>query len=74
MSRESVDEKARRYLAKGRLPIEYAHAETVPASARWSDAVYRVGYAGGVWTDDCRAHGRCAHLVAVGLVAPKRAT
>ena len=73
MSRESVDAKARRYLAEGRVTVEYADAETVHATARGSDAVYLAGFSGGVWACDCPARGRCAHLVAVGLVATRRA-
>jgi uncharacterized Zn finger protein len=66
MTRETIDEKARRYLKGGRVTIEYADADTVRASARGSDAVYFVGYSGGVSRCDCPARGRCAHLVAVG--------
>lgn len=42
VSRESVEEKARRYLAEGRVAVELADAATVHATARGSDAVYRV--------------------------------
>jgi hypothetical protein len=38
------------------------------------DAVYRIGHGGCVWACECPARGRCAHLVAVELVAPRRAT
>jgi len=71
--RETIAEKALRYLGEGRVAVEYADGETVRATARGSDAVYRVGFSGGVWACDCPARGRCAHLVAVGLVAPRRA-
>ena len=73
MSRESIDVKARRYLVEGRLSIEHADAETVRALARGSDAVYLVGCGDGLWACSCSARGRCAHLFAVGLVAPRRA-
>ena len=53
MSRESMNVKARCYLVDGRLSIEHADAETVRASVRGSDAVYLVGYCGGVWA--CKA-------------------
>ena len=46
MTRESVEEKARRYLAEGRVAVELADAATVHATARGSDAVYRVGFSG----------------------------
>ena len=72
--RETIDAKARRYLAEGRVTVEYADSGTVRASCRGSVAVYRVGFGGGVWRCDCPARGRCAHLVAVGLVATRRAT
>ena len=65
--------KARCYLVDGRLSIEHADAEAVRASACGSDAVYLVGYGGGVCSCNCPARDRCAHLVAVGLVAPRRA-
>lgn len=71
--RESVDEKARPYLAEGWVAVEHADSGTVRASCRGSDVVCRVGFGGGVWRCECPARGRCAHLVAVGLVAPRPA-
>ena len=59
--RESVDEKARRYLGEGRGTVDYADTYTVRATARASDAVYRVGFGGGACANDCPAWGHCAH-------------
>jgi hypothetical protein len=70
--RESVDAKARRYLGEARVKVDYAETFAVRATARGGAAVYRVSYTGGSWSCDCPARGRCAHLAAVGLIAPRR--
>jgi hypothetical protein len=68
MTREAADAKARRYLVEGRLIVPAAGPGHVDASVRGDSQVYRVGYRpGGCWCS-CPARGRCAHLLALGLV------
>lgn len=68
MSRESAEAKASRYLSQGRLIISRVAPGEVDATCRGDGAVYRVGYRRGQWFCDCPARGRCAHLLALGLV------
>ena len=69
MTRENAEEKGKRYLLEGRVTIAQALAERVVATVR-SDAgaIYEVTHRRGGWACTCPARGRCAHLVAVGLI------
>lgn len=68
MSRESADEKGRRYLTEGRLTLEHVDAGFVHATCRGGGAVYVLGWNGDAWWCGCAARGRCSHLVALQLV------
>ena len=74
MARENAEAKGRRYLAEGRLELVRVDFDTerpVPIAAlcRGDGREYRLLYrAGDGWSCDCEARGRCAHLVALGLV------
>jgi hypothetical protein len=71
-ARESVDQKARRYLAEGRLQVLEVGPAIVRATCRGDGAVYRLGWWRGRWGCQCPASGQfrasCAHLVALRLV------
>lgn len=73
MSRESAAAKAARYLSEARLTVLRVTDGEVDAVARGDGAVYELGYRRGEWFCPCPARGRCAHLLALGLVvAPSR--
>lgn len=68
--RESVDRKARRYLAEGRLRVLSEDVGAVTATCRGGGATtYRLGRDRGGWWCTCPARGRCSHLTALALVA-----
>ena len=66
--RESVEEKARRYLAEGRVVVELVSEDEICARCRGGGAIYKLGLEGGEWFCSCPARGRCAHLLALQLV------
>jgi uncharacterized Zn finger protein len=68
VSRENVSAKGRRYLAEGRLVITRVEGRSIRAGCRGDGAVYLLGHGARGWFCDCPARGRCAHLVALGLV------
>lgn len=69
MTRETVDAKARRYLAEGRLVVVHVDARGARARCRGSGAVYDLEVSGGEWSCSCPARvQRCAHLLALALV------
>lgn len=68
MNKESVTAKAHRYLTEGRVIVSIAAPGTVSAAVRGDAEVYHVAYERGGWHCSCPARGRCAHLLAVGLV------
>ena len=68
MTRESADVKGRRYVAEGRLCVREVTGDRISATCRGDGAVYRLRVEGPLWSCTCPAHGRCAHLYAVGLV------
>lgn len=73
--RESAEEKGRRYILEGRLNVFSVREGFVVATCLGADGdLYRLG--GGPdekrWCT-CPAKGRCAHLVALGLVVRKPA-
>lgn len=73
MTRESAAAKAARYLSEARLTVLRVVPGEVDATCRGDGAVYAVTYRRGGWHCTCEARGRCAHLLALGLVvAPSR--
>jgi uncharacterized Zn finger protein len=66
--RETVQDKAKRYLTEGRVIVDRVADGVVRARVRGAGAVHHVGYDHARWACDCPARGRCAHLLAVGLV------
>jgi uncharacterized Zn finger protein len=66
--RESVDDKAKRYLAEGRVLVERVADDEVSATVRGGGDLYRVSHQRGGWDCSCPARTRCAHLVAVGRI------
>lgn len=68
MLRENVEAKGRRYLVEGRCLVEQVTGSDVVATVRGDGAVHTVRHQRGGWSCDCPAHGRCAHLIAVGLI------
>jgi hypothetical protein len=68
--RESVERKAERYLAERRLTIDVVSAGLIAATCRSDGVAYSVGWTPSAgWTCSCPARGRCAHLLALKLVA-----
>lgn len=69
-TRENAAEKARRYLAEGRLLVLKVdeRAGVVAAECRGDGMTYACGYAQNDWYCTCEARGRCSHLLALGLV------
>ena len=74
MSRETVAEKAKRYLCEGRLIVVGVDDDWVRATCRGSGEVYELGHAPGRgWWCSCPAKtARCAHLVALQSVTVRR--
>ena len=68
MSKETVVDKAHRYLVEGRVIVLVAAPGRVIATVRGDAEVHQVAYERGGWRCSCPARGRCAHLLAVGLV------
>jgi hypothetical protein len=72
VSRETIEQKAGRYLLDGRLEVTYVRESPLRVSARCrgSDGhVYSVGRDGSGWFCSCPARvARCAHVVALQLV------
>ena len=66
--RENAADKARRYLTEGRVTITAVKGPRVVAFVRGDGAVWRCEVHGSDWVCACPAKGRCAHLIAVGLV------
>ena len=67
-SRESVEAKARRYLAEGRLEVVLVADDEIEATCRGATGDYLLGWHG-AWHCSCPAYTEgCAHLVALRLV------
>jgi hypothetical protein len=68
--RENASEKGRRYVSEGRLVIRQLDEEggVVVADCRGDGAIYSLGFDDRGWWCSCEARGRCAHLIALGLV------
>jgi uncharacterized Zn finger protein len=67
---ENAHAKGRRYASEGRLTIRELdeHAGIVMGDCRGDGATYVVGRDESGWFCSCPARGRCAHMIAVGLV------
>jgi uncharacterized Zn finger protein len=69
MPRENAAQKARRYLAEGRLQVIEVRPERIAALCRGDGATYRLSWHRGRWSCTCPAlTDRCAHLAALRLV------
>jgi len=72
VSRESIQDKGRRYLTEGRLMIEKVDPDTgwVIATCRGTDALYHLGFDPTVkqWRCGCPARGACAHIYSLRSV------
>jgi uncharacterized Zn finger protein len=75
-ARETVESKARRYLAEGRLVVLQVDGDSIAAECRGAGEVYRLGHRtgrrGGWWWCSCPAKGHCCHLAALQLVTAVR--
>jgi len=75
-ARESIDAKAARYLAEGRLVVLRVDGDLVEAQCRGAGEVYELGHRpgrrGGWWWCSCPARGRCCHVSALQLVTAVR--
>lgn len=73
VSRETVEQKARRYLTEGRLWVRAADAERIRAVCRGDGEYYTLGFEPSqAWTCNCPAtNDRCCHLTALRLVTAK---
>ncbi len=74
VGRENSEGKGRRYLLEGRLEVELVDGRRVIASCRGAGDIYKLGFdpRARAWRCACPARGRCAHLVALGLVVTRR--
>lgn len=71
--RENAAAKARRYLTEGRVVVEIAARAGVLALVRGDGAHHRVSHTPSQgWACTCPARGRCAHLLAVGLIVSRQ--
>ncbi|HEX4519219.1 MAG TPA: hypothetical protein VH063_06520 [Gaiellaceae bacterium] len=66
MPRETIEAKAMRYLAEGRLYVHTVRPGEVAATCRGNDR-YRLGWNGSWWCN-CPARIHCAHIFALQLV------
>jgi uncharacterized Zn finger protein len=68
-SRESAEQKGRRYAAEGRLVVLQIDASSIRARCRGAGRIYSLGWteANG-WHCSCEARTRCAHVRALMLV------
>jgi len=76
MPRETLEAKALRLLAEGRLRVVLVDGQRIEARVRGSEADHSVGYQRGGWWCDCEAHRfgrRCSHLAALQLVTVRPA-
>ena len=69
MSRENAAAKGRRYLTEGRLLLTRVDELRIEAVCRGGGESYQLGFVSGRWRCSCPARSRCAHLVALQLVA-----
>lgn len=73
MSRETVPEKALRYLGDGRLKLKHVSDKLIVANCEGDHGVYALGYdtRAGDWRCECPARRHCAHLTALALVVER---
>jgi len=69
---KNIDDKARRYLADGKVNVIHAAPGDCEVAVQGSKPEpYRVRLVGATWSCPCEARSwRCAHVVAAGLVIP----
>lgn len=72
VGRENIATKGRRYLIEGRLTIRYVGVNRIAAHCRGTEETHTLGFDED-WACSCPAKGRCSHLVALQLVAPRLA-
>jgi hypothetical protein len=74
-ARETVEAKAHRYLAEGRLVVTKVDADLVTAYCRGQGELYQLGHdPGRGWWCNCPVRtDRCAHLIALQTVTIRRA-
>jgi hypothetical protein len=74
MTRETVDQKARRYLGEGRLTVTHVDGDFVTATCRGDGEVYELGHEPGRgWICSCPVRSdRCCHLDALRRVTVRR--
>jgi uncharacterized Zn finger protein len=66
--RENAHDKARRYLAEGRVILTEVTASRVVASIRGDGTIHQANYRNGMWSCSCEARSTsCSHLIAVRL-------
>jgi len=71
MARETLEAKAVRLLAEGRLRVVLVDGQRIEARVLGLGAEHSIGYQRGGWWCDCEAHRfgrRCSHLAALQLV------
>lgn len=68
MSPDTVDEKARRYIAEHRVLIRRVDGREIDAEIDGGTGRWYVQRRIGGWRCDCPARRRCCHLTAVRLV------
>jgi hypothetical protein len=70
-ARESIQERALRYISENRLTVTWVDHERIDATCQGTGAVWTLGYRRGGWFCSCPAadHGaRCSHLDALQRV------
>ena len=74
VTRESIDDKARRYLGEGRLVVTHVLGDHVAAVCEGETDAYELGYTTGRgWWCSCPVRtDRCCHLAALWLVTIRR--
>jgi len=74
MTRESVDAKARRYLAEGRVVVTRVLGDKVTAVCQGETGAYDLGHAPsrGWWCTCPVRTDRCSHLAALWLITVRR--
>jgi hypothetical protein len=71
MAHDTLESKALRLLAEGRLCVLLVDAEHIEARVRGSEAEHVTGYRRGGWWCSCEAHRfgrRCSHILALQRV------
>jgi len=74
MTREMIEDKARRYLTEGRVVVTRLLGDTVDAACQGDSGSYELGHRPGRgWFCSCPARGdRCSHLAALWLITIRR--